>query len=151
MLNIYFSSKFENKLMVQSVVHHLQQYILFNNVSSWIYLNEPLSIEECSVIDFGDIDKCDVLIALFPFSIGANCEVGYAMGRNKKVIYLVERMLYNGEYKSKFMTKPLFAGVMFYPYEDNQFKLNKETYQLYNAYINHSFVDMVSTLKMMEK
>lgn len=148
-MKIYFSSKFENKLMVQSVVEDLQRFVNFSVVSSWIYLNKPLSIEECSVIDFRDIDNCDVLIALFPFSTGANAEVGYAMGRNKKVIYVVEKMFYNGEYKSKFMAKPLFAGVMFHPYdyEKNIFKLITDQVKLYNSFVVHSFDDLVLTLE----
>lgn len=147
-MKIYFSSKFENKLMVQSVVEDISRFVDFSVVSSWIYLDKPLSIEECSVIDFGDIDNCDVLVALFPFSTGANAEVGYAMGRNKKVIYVVEKMFYNGEYKSKFMAKPLFAGVMFHPYNsEEEFNLTDEMVNVYNSFVVHSLDDLVLTLE----
>ena len=147
-MKIYFSSKFENKLMVQSVVEDISRFVDFSVVSSWIYLDKPLSIEECSVIDFCDIDNCDILVALFPFAEGANAEVGYAMGRNKKVIYVVEKMFYNGEYKSKFMAKPLFAGVMFHPYNyEEEFVLTDYMIKVYNSFVVHSLDDLVLTLE----
>ena len=95
-MKVYLASKFENKTMINSVGELLKIRIEgLETTNTWSMYRSVITIEQCAEQDYSDIDRSDFIVALFPFLSGACSEMGYALGKGIKVIYVVDRLFFD--------------------------------------------------------
>lgn len=160
-MKIYIATKFENKLLAKSFVYELKNKsnLNINITSSWLNLIDVPNIVKCAKIDYEEIDKSDIVIGLFPFSCGANSELGYAVGKGIKVFYYIDPIFYLDRVKITWgEAKPLISGLLCWPYElEYDFNYNSEMVNFMlkrcntnqKGYIVHNIKDLIDILGLL--
>lgn len=109
MIKIYAASGYENQFLVRAQLDLLQRVMGTSQVEftgSWMdpptfapnatldrrYPDlKPQKFKETLEGDFKEVEECDILLAFHPHFIGTMCEMSYAMGLKKPVIYCIDR------------------------------------------------------------
>lgn len=101
-LRIYFSSAYPSKLLVETFAQSFMQNLnsKFDESksstrcrasSSWHSRPAASTLEEMTRQDLSDLQESDMVIALHPpGKSGTNTEIGFALGRNLPLYYLVD-------------------------------------------------------------
>lgn len=107
-MNIYLSSTYSSKIFLNTIKKEIENSNTHNVVlSNWLTSDVIEDISVSSLIDFHDIDNCDMLIAFYPYGYGTVSEIAYALGRKKFVIYVVDDY-----YNPKKIGEPLVCGLL---------------------------------------
>ena len=113
--------------------------------SSWLN-SEPSTLSKAAQMDYDEIDKSDIVLAVFPYGSGTTSEMGYALGKGKKVVYFVDRLFFVGLHNSNSMVKePLPAGLL-YEYFYFDFVENKDKLLEYNGFIVYKMENLIHCL-----
>lgn len=161
-MNIYLAGAFRNRLLIKIARSYLNSFLRESNIkepkfkftSSWLdqTTNDNITLKSISCMDYSGIDRCDVLVCFFPLAEtgGAISEMGYALGANKKVIYVIEKGLFPGPEEiidpKKFnSTMPLPVGQL--KEFNNVDDLNMEE----KGFIVHEFTQLLVCLEYYNK
>ena len=143
-MKVYLASKFENKMLINVLSIFIKDRISNTEiVSLWHSHDKPvLDLKERAKIDYSGVRECDILIAIAPFGTGTNSEMGYALGLGKKVIYLVDKMFYDGTIIPSIGDPyPLPVGML-----DELFIADEES----NGYIVHDLYNLIFILNILK-
>ena len=104
-MNIYFATKFANRLLMQCFIELLiQRHPFIVCTSRWVYHNALATVEDKANFDYEDIDNSKLMIVYGPIEFGASSEMGYAIAKGIPIIYLTDPLFLNG------VTDPLPIG-----------------------------------------
>ena len=105
---IYVAGSFHDKETIANYSTKLSTYG-YTIVSGWINrennLNKPMIYRKCADADFDEIDLADCVVAFlddpkYPYR-GTFTEIGYAIGKNKKVIICCKGQCYDDKENNK--------------------------------------------------
>ena len=98
-MKVYIASLWENKLMVQMVMEYLKSHvknIKFTN--KWQNVDKRIGVRFRAEEDYNAVSECDVLLALYPYGKGGSSEVGFALGSNKPILFLIDNLTHNDSF-----------------------------------------------------
>ena len=105
-MKYYLAAKYSRREEMEQIANDIDKSDQHKCTARWVYGGEEgLSRADIALLDFEDIDKADVLICFtHPRGIpqpggGRFVEMGYAMGKGKKVFCV-------GEFENVFMEHP---------------------------------------------
>lgn len=146
MLKIYFAGKYDNKFLIKCLINSLyikccSELLSFEVMSQWHDLSfKEYCAKECAALDFGNLENSNLLIATQPFGSGTCSEMGYALGKNIPIIYIIEKEFYNNDIKQEWgWNHPLPSGKL------HLFDANKFVAMPGN--IVHNFDELFSAIK----
>ena len=85
MAKIYIAGSSDNRTLICVLAKILGEFTPHTIVSQW-HSTPPLeNIEDRALMDQQDMEAADVLLATFPYGTGTSSEIGYCVGRGKKV------------------------------------------------------------------
>jgi hypothetical protein len=93
---IYLASGYENKFMLLYFIENLQQFLSSEDIPYYIHhdwIKEEKNYTFGSDIkrDLNQIDLSDILISFYPWGTGTNCEISYALGKDKYIISAIPK------------------------------------------------------------
>lgn len=84
----------EKKNEIVNLIEFLEKkgYLVHNAHKREAWGQKFMSPEQCTKIDYDEIEKCDIFIAFpgIPASPGTHIEIGWASAFNKKIIFLLK-------------------------------------------------------------
>lgn len=151
-MNIYIASSYENKALIRVLSKYIKDQFLMNTskwenlsidiVSRWISQDYISDLKERAMIDFNDIDRSDVLLSVFPYGRGTASEMGYALAKEKPIIYFCDKQFLTKLTPDGRNVGPLMLGLLneFSDdlYQDNSF-----------GYIVHNEINLIQCLKIL--
>lgn len=150
-IKIYIASGFENKQFVQITKNHLEKTFLNVEITSnWAFRPKIDSVARAVSIDYGDIEKSDVVLVIYPFDDGVLSEMGYALGKGILLLCLIDRIFFEkGVDKVGNLVESLPIGKL----QDYK-KSGLFTYRVedkISGYIIYDYNELISCLKELPK
>jgi len=96
-MKVYIASSFQNKVLIKSL--ELYMKLVINEVeivSDWYNDIKIGTLKERAQLDYSGIDEADLVLAIHKFGYGTSSEMGYALGSNTPLIYLVDEIFFPG-------------------------------------------------------
>ena len=150
-IKIYIASGFENKQFVQITKNHLEN--IFPNIeitSRWAFRSKIDSVARAVLIDYGDIEKSDVVLVIYPFDDGALSEMGYALGKGIFLLCLIDRIFFEkGVNRVGNLVESLPLGKLQNYKKFGLFKYRKKNEV--SGYIIYDYDELISCLKELPK
>ena len=91
---VYIASHFPNRFMLKMIIPELEKKYNLKCTSKWIYSEGSDNLKDEVDIDLKGIDEADFVIAVYPWGEGTKCEMCYAMGAEKRVVAIIETVLF---------------------------------------------------------
>lgn len=89
MKNVYLASACYNRTLIEAVRLLLESKLSLKVISSWHRLPPMENLKERAVLDFGEIDIADIVIAFYPYGLnGTICELTYSFCKKKHILYV---------------------------------------------------------------
>jgi nucleoside 2-deoxyribosyltransferase len=108
-VKVYLASAAFNRNLINFVMLYLEMVCPIKVISTWHQTEPVYSVRERAKIDFGEIDKSDLVIGIYPYGAnGTICELTYALAKSMDVVYLRPKEVENED--------PLIIGI----FESNQ-------------------------------
>ena len=86
--DIYIASAYHNKLLVSAFVSCLDQYLPeVRVISRWHSLPGMPDLSTRARVDYADIDRAHLMLAIYPYGYGTTSEMGYALAKGIPIVY----------------------------------------------------------------
>lgn len=107
-MKIYLAGASYTRTMLSLIAADLRDRESLQVISTWHDEQMLPDLRQRAAQDFGQLAQADVIVAFYPFGTGTSCELGYAYGAGKDVIYVHNHPTVNEELDEV----PLIAGLL---------------------------------------